>query len=1396
MNFSGLSLSARRADAPSNSPSRSKFASSENPKVALASFADLEVTPNPNGAMTADLDSLNLGFTTPTKRGAPSPRSKSTTKKAPKFAAMSLGDSELSKSTPTTPKSAKTTSPKKRVNLSGGFSVMSLARDRASPKKTPSPKKLQLEDASFMSVNGSTPKSACDLSPSKLSPTKSCFRTSKTPSPKKVSFADEHSFQFVTASTPKLSRDPSPQSSPSMVETSEFSVMSTTSPAASHASQDPSPASIASRLDEEEYDDEQTVSLVETPSRAPIFKLQVEDARSTVDSPAKASEISAFTPSKASDAGSIFQSPSKIDISMHDVTWMSDYAPTTGFQTYTFATVDLTDAARALSGPFQPELFEKTDYTTTLSRPWSFPSSRLQQKQARAVTRKKRQRRTKQEAKMLMVEKSILEQVAESLTLDELDAAPEFRVIAQIGRKSYVIGPRKRQRTEEYLDQADASWYDIEEGLGLGLIIDAQRKFHRRLVKTASSNKHVGMVRNQLFHLPMGPTVGEIRKQYLADMKRHGEPMLPVFGKRSYKGTPKRAYSNDLLTHMVIQQLLEFPQPELSYEFVLEHLIAESDKAQGRRTRRSRNVRQLIAVYGEPEVSIIEEDEEPQSPTPKLPHFPSTATHHSSASRKLRLVQGADNLRARIESLASIPEPSSPSPAPAEPLSSPIGPGFTFQCPSFMSSPSASKTSDKDEAEFVEHVEDEEQPEQATEPEVASSPAVASPVVVFKDRTPAKTAFKNKRRSLPAFAIEPLSFSSPARRASLQFVAGSDQRSSVQDLPQDPASESQVVAPTTVVELSESQVQSPITVDSASSRSEPEASPAPAIEESPKAGSSSPASVVVDVRENMDIFGSSQERTGSPIHALAFLARVFEENKEAKDAKVFVEKLDGRLIVRFKVPDEHAALFTEEVAAVSPSPAAAESPIEPNESAAPISPDVLPASPSPVPIISVQQNTPEKDAEEQKDFDEEEEDDDDISQVPAEVTETLVVEAEVEDDSELALLRSFVSRHAASRAARAAEATSAPAPAATAVSPMPSAPILLSAATPERRPQGIWADTPSFSVERPRNLASPAPSSTRQPLGVLDANSPSPKKVKRKADDVEERAPSPEKPSKKPRKAKFDKNTPGKPEKDDGKDNKDDKGVESDAPVLEADPDGAPPANGPLPGVRTRAQRAAARGETPVATRIPMRHQVAKVRNGEKDLATLTRQNTKNNKGGAIPADEMLEKLKNAAPTVETRAAAAAKKDGKNVSWAEQLSRSQSEEPPLLSPSPELSQEEEKEVGKATRVKRAATPKKPAKTTTATTATTKAAPATPATPAAAAKKPAATTKPPAATKIAKAAAPSKLRQPGTPAAAAGPKTEGAKVTKPKKVTAAAKKEVVGAVNGTPAKRSRRIAEKK
>ncbi|KAF9878168.1 hypothetical protein CkaCkLH20_04206 [Colletotrichum karsti] len=1369
MNFSGFSLSPPRAGAtftPTRT-TRSKSAdlTDASPKAALAGFSALEVSPNPNNAMTATLDSLNLGgLTTPTKASASgasglSPIPKSTSKKnAPKFNALSLADDNEDfarpAKSPRTPKTASkkgTGSPRKRVNLSAGVSILSLHRERnsMSPRKTPSPRKLTLvEDASFMSVNGSTPKKACDLSPSKSSPLKSSFRTGKTPSPKKVSFADDASFASACASTPKSPRDFSPKSTPSKPEVTELSIMSTTSPTQSQTSHDLSPAPDANTCEEEDE-----LSLVETPSKTRNAEERQEPS-SPVDSPSKMFQ----SPSKASETSAMFQSPSKLDVSMHDVTWMSDYAPSAPFQEYDFATTKLTETAQMLSGPFRPELFEEADFSSALSAPWSFPMSQIAQKHVRAVNRKKLQRRKRKEVRKMRVEKAIREQVAESLDVNELEAAPQFRIIASRGQLTYAVCSRKRQRVTEEAEDSDALWFEGEED-GIALLIEARR-----------------VVRNELYDVPMGPTVQEMRRQYHADMKKFGEPLQSVLGKRNYDSIPKRAYNNDLLTHNIMQPLLSFPMPELSFEFVLSHAIAESDKAQGRRSRRTRNVRQPIAIYGEPEVSVIEEEEEPQSPTRKLPHFPSTATHQSSASRKLRLEQGGDNIRAKLASLASIPEPVSPV---DEPLSSPIGPGFTFECPSFISTPSVTKNSDQDETEVVEDAKDDEQETEHFEE------TVASPIVVFKDRTPGaitpKAAFK-KRRSLPA--ARRLSFSTPLRRTSLP-AAGSDQPSLVQDL-RDPASESLVAAPTPVVELPA--VQNPLEVDSAS-QADTQASPAPAGGAS-DAGSSSPASVVVDVRENPDIFGSSQDRTGSPVQALASLARVFEDSIEEEDGKVAVERADGRMVVRFKVSDEHAALFAAEEAA---SPVSAEADTtEVDDAAQPLSPAVLPASPSPAPAVAmIEEATTETKDDEDVAGDMNDEEDEEIVQVP-----TVSVTEEVEDDSELALLRSFVSRHAASRAARAAEATATTlAPA----SPVPTAPIRL-AATPERRPQGIWADTPAFSVssaERPR--PSPAVSSARQPLGVLDANSPSPKKIKRKADDVEEKDPSPEKPpSKKTRKTKA--NKPEKEPKDDKKDEKNDKDErseadgkdekseadekdESDRP-LEADPD----PDAPAPRVRTRAQRAAARGEPTPATKIPLRHQgYAKVRNGEKDLATLTRQNTRSNKGSALHVEDMLAQLKDAPEGIETRAAAAARKDGKSVQWAEKLARSQSEEPPLLSPSPELSPAEEKEVGKATRKKAAGTPRKAsaqatksANTTTTKTTKTEAAPKT-------------------AAKATKSAAPSKLRQPSTPAAAGGPKTEGAKVTKTtRKVTPAAKKEIGMSVNGTPApaKRSRRIAEKK
>lgn len=878
-----------------------------------------------------------------------------------------------------------------------------------------------------------------------------------------------------------------------------------------------------------------------------------------------------------------------------------------------------------------------------------------------------------------MLEKAIAQQVARSLAIEELEAAAQFRHIAVKDDLAYAICPRKRQRVAEEIDDSEPYWLMDNGGGGIASVVEARR-----------------VVRNNLFQLPSGPSVPQQRRQYHADMQKYGEVIPPTSGKRNYDGAPKRAYNNDLLTHTIMKPLLAFPMLDLSFEFVLESAIRDANKAHGREQARTRNVRQPIAIYGESDFSIIEEEEEPQSPTAKLPHFPSTATHQSNASRKNRLDQGAVNLQSKIIALTSqLPtqEPASPSP-----LSSPIGPGFTFEVPSFISSPIVTRASDADEAEEAEKASEE----------------TASPMVVFKDRSQAADSAFKKRRSLPA--TRRLSFSTPLRRASLP-AAGAGQLPVVQDL-QDPASGSLAVAPDSSVELPA--VHNPLEVDLASAAAA-QASPSPAggaASASPlPVGSSSP--VVVDVRENPDIFGSFQDRPGSPVQALASLTRVFEEAKEKSDPKVIVTKEDGRLIVRFKVSDEYASFFADEEPAMPTSPM--------NQLAE------LPVA------LADQQEEEEEEKEEEKEEEEKEEEEkkeekeeekevvveavDEVMQVPAKI---------LDDEADMAMLREFMSRHAARKAAKAAEAAEPvaldPAPV-TVLSPvhMLSVPILPDAtATPERT-QSVWADTPVFSItssaERPQRSprkASPAATSTtRRPLGALDVNSPSPKKVKRKADDVDEREVSPEKqPPKRQRKTRADKDENEKP-KETGE---------------------APP-----PGVRTRAQRAAERGDAPPVTKIPMRHQgYAKMRNGEKDLAAMTRQNTRANKGDAISAEEVLEAMKNAPPIVEMSPVAAAKKDGKAVQWAEQLTTTRSMEPyPVECP---LSPVEEKQVGKATRGRPKGSAAKP-------------------------------------TKI------------GKPAVSA-PKTEGAKVTKPKKVTAAAKKELGLSANGTPAKRSRRIAEKK
>ncbi|KAF6820352.1 hypothetical protein CPLU01_12786 [Colletotrichum plurivorum] len=1266
MSFAGLSLSpppARAQSSSSPSPSRTMFGSSPSrvvsPKEAPAGFSQLEVSPQPT-RVASTMSSLSLGgFTTPKKSDpSRSPISKSTSKKAaPKFASMSLGP-DSAPTTPKTPKASSTSGTpgsKKRINLNGALSIVSFAKAKnsGSPRKTPSPRKVSfLEDASFLSASGSTP---------------------------------------------KPSRGPTPKSSPSKAPTSRRS--------APIVPADLSPASI----------EELSISPIpDTPSEALIPAEEDEESTSFLESPSKVAETSI-----------VFQSPSKVDTTMHDVTMMSDYHGTSSTpQTYSFATTDLSDVAQKLCGPFKPELFEQVEYSSALAAPRPFQTRRFVQKRPR-VTRKK-QLRKKQRFERMFMESAIVKQVDDSRSIEELEAGPMFRTIAAKGKLAYALCPRKRQKTEDISEDEEPYWIADDPEWGVSLIIEARR-----------------VVRNGLYNEPIGLTVPELRQQYQREVRKHGEAIHPIRSKRSYEGAPKRAYSNDLLTHSIMGPLLRFPMPELSFEFVLQEAINAASKARGEKPKRSKNPRQHIAIFGEPEVPVIEEEEEPQSPTPKLPHFPSTATHHSNAQRKDRLDQGAETLRSKLAELQSVPEPSS-SPG-QEPLSSPIGPGFTFEVPSFISTPSTTKASDIAEDQAQEVAEEvEEEPE-----------AAPSPIVVFKNRTPGtpNTTFK-KRKSLPV--SRRLSFSGPLRRASLP-AAGSVQLPAVHnpsaevdlasraDAQASPAvtTTSPTVIPTSVDEPPDPVVHNPSTEVDLASRVDAPTSPAP---------SSSPSSVVVDVRENPDIFGSSQDRPGSPIQTLASLARVFVEAKEMADAKVVVKKEDGRLIVRFKLSDELAARFEDAptpaspAAAVSPAPAPAlatsPSP-SPAPAPAPVDLAVPLASPSPVSADDdSEEETVEEDDEDQMVEDQNEEEDE-VDEV------TVPTPAVCDEDSDLAMLRNFLSKHTAGKAAKAAEATAnTTSPAVDPVvspSPPPSAPIL-AANTPERRLQGIWADTPAFSITSSASKASPAVSTGRKPLGVLDANSPSPKKAKRKADDVEEREPSPEKqPPKRTRRAKEDK--PEAEKKDSDAEEK-----PNETPV--------PP---PVPGVRTRAQRAAERGEAPPATRIAMRHQgYAKVRNGEKDLATLTRQNTRANKGSALPADEVLEKLKTNPPAVETRAA---RRNGKSVQWAEKLARSQSEEPQTMT----LSPEEEKEVGKATKPKAKATTTKRA---AATTTTTKTAP-----------------------KTAKATSASKLRQPAAATtAASGPKTEGAKVTK--KVTAAKKKELGLSANGTPAKRSARIAEKK
>ncbi|KAK2013397.1 hypothetical protein LZ32DRAFT_617539 [Colletotrichum eremochloae] len=1108
----------------------------------------------------------------------------------------------------------------------------------ASPKSKSTTKRQAPKLASFALVSPSKKFSTAETP----RPTKAVSTAARTPSPKKVSFADD-SFtplaastpKHFCASTPKLARDISPKSSPSKPAFSDFSVMSITSPS--------TPQVIHDQFDSHQVQPEQ---------------------------------------------GGLLESPSKVDTTMHDITMLSDVTAASPRkpQGYTLASVALSEMAKKLCAPFDPKLFEDFDFTSTLVPIPDFP------RRPTRATRAKQQRKTRG----LILEKAIAKRVTESLAVEELDAAVQFRHIAVKGDLAYALCPRKRQRVTDWTDEdySEPYWLDdeVEERPVINMI-EARR-----------------VLRNDLFSLSKGPSVREQRQQYKTDMEKYGEVMAPTKAKRNYDGEPKRAYNNGLLTHAIMKPLLAFPMPDLSFEWVLETAIRDSNKAHGREQQKHRNVRQPIAIFGESDFSVIEEEDEPQSPTAKLPHFPSSATHHSEVSRKTRLDQGLVSLRAKLATFATTQEQEH---APSSPLSSPIGPDFTFEVPSFVSSPGVTDT-DGDGVE--KRLEEEEQ--EALVP-------VASPIVYFKDRSQA-SPFK-KRKSLPGKRRS--SLTSLLRRVSLPLTlpaADSDQLPVVQDL-QDPASGSLVGAPDSSVELPA--VQNPPEVDSASAAFvEPSPGSARGASSSALAlaspvASSSPSSFVVDARENPDIFGSFHERLDSPIQAPASLAHVFDDAKEeTMDSSVLVSKEGDRLMARFKVSEKCAAIIAAEDASGA-------------------------SLTSPVALAGQEEEEKEVQADKE---------DEEVQQMPDQVPAAVS-----DDDSDLMMLREFMNRHAARKAAKAAEPaepieTAAPPP--LSPTPIPSAPIIATvAATPERS-QGSRADIPVFSVtssaERSRSgrRASPAVSAARQPLGALDVNSPSPRKVKRKVDDVEERGSSPEKkpqPPKRQRRERTEK--PGKDENAKPKEEEKTKPAEEEA--------------GPAAGVRTRAQRAAERGEPAPVTKIPVRHKgYATMRNGEKDLAALTRQNTRTNKAGALPAEQVLEFLKNAPPAIEEPVVVTARKDGKSVQWAEQLARSRSEEPSSLVP---LSPAEEKEVGKTRGRPKGSTSKAAATKSSTAKATAKATTAK------------------STTKSAKE------RQPATP----GPKTEGAKVTKPKKVSAAAKKELGLSANGTPAKRSARIAKK-
>ncbi|KAM0491866.1 hypothetical protein ACHAPB_009021 [Verticillium nonalfalfae] len=327
-------------------------------------------------------------------------------------------------------------------------------------------------------------------------------------------------------------------------------------------------------------------------------------------------------------------------------------------------------------------------------------------------------------------------------------------------------------------------------------------------------------------------------------------------------------------------------------------------------------------------------------------------------------------------------------------------------------------------------------------------------------------------------------------------------------------------------------------------------------------------------------------RNSSPIEALASLINPIQD---MADTRVVLGQNEGRFFIRFKLPDEHAETFLEQV-------------------------------------DHVQVDTYMKQEDEAVEWETE----------PAATVQELEEKATgevvkvVSEDDPRDLLRQFVTKHQAGKARPSAAIFSADteSPAAERVmgkpdAVVPTAPILVaeSPRTPEsgfnRASMRIKTPTLNMGSDQPapetptRN--SSAKKSKRTPLGKLDANSPSP--VKPKA----------------------------------GKRKMDEDGDDDEQKDLEKTPEPSPKRRR---GLRSRKPATPGPDAAPVNSRL--------VRNAEKDLASVTRANTRANKSGALyPADVLAQfaedplgqQWKERKAVVDARASRAVKVGAKSVHW-------------------------------------------------------------------------------------------------------------------------------------------------